>query len=482
MTSNKKDFVEKLDTDKFNTIVTGLKTKETLPQNVQKKVTTLWNKVNSGEWFGEKKNKKKKTSIIKEGSNSLLWIDTYREDVKRLINETWTSDTISHTSTLRAYLEAFSNILLAVNKKRNKEFTRPFWTYSKVKAKEKEARDDENELSEQDKANFVCFEDIVQVRDDRYQKLQEKNTFKNSQLHLILALNTYIPPLRINITKMKIWNKKEAPPDHKQDRPEDKVNYLWKKNKSWHMVINYDKVENKRKKKQPDVEREIFDLSKEIVSTTEGQLTDGKKLIEIINESLTTHKRDWLLSAYASKSQPMSYPTYRSNMRTLFKPLGKLPPQKAIRASYVNHFHALNISYADKQKIAKRMRHSVKIALRSYNKVDLDCDKPQSRKVAKQIEKHNIEQDTEIDVPPPVKRKYFDPREYGKKYRQKHAEKLRAKRKEDYTQNKDKKLKYKILFNLNHGLTTRPHQSTIKKYNLEHDAEKKRWFSRDDNE
>ena len=71
--------------------------------------------------------------------------------------------------------------------------------------------------------------------------------------HLILAVNTYIPPLRLNWIDMEIYPErvvegkvKKKIPANLPAPPEDDQNYLWEVNPGkWAMVINYDKVENK---------------------------------------------------------------------------------------------------------------------------------------------------------------------------------------------------------------------------------------------
>ena len=62
---------------------------------------------------------------------------------------------------------------------------------------------------------------------------------------------------------MEFWRKKEA-------QPENETNYLWEQYPSrWKMVINYDKVENKRKAKGYD--RQEFKIEDEIKGVTQGK-------------------------------------------------------------------------------------------------------------------------------------------------------------------------------------------------------------------
>lgn len=62
--------------------------------------------------------------------------------------------------------------------------------------------------------------------------------------------------------------------------------------------------------------------------------------------------------------------------------------------------------------------------------------------------------------------------EYTKNYRELNIQKIKDKREMYYILNKNNILGKKICDNLNLGITTKPRESTIKKYNLRHDGEK----------
>lgn len=61
---------------------------------------------------------------------------------------------------------------------------------------------------------------------------------------------------------------------------------------------------------------------------------------------------------------------------------------------------------------------------------------------------------------------------YSKEYREANRERIKEKRARDYILKKGKILSNKILDNLNSGITKKPRQSTINKYNLHYDGEK----------
>jgi len=101
--------------------------------------------------------------------------------------------------------------------------------------------------------------------------------------------------------------------------------------------------------------------------------------------------------------------------------------------------------------------------------VNIPCSKPQ-------VKTEGLPE--KYEVPPPVlKREYFNPSEYSKQYRIKHADKLQKQRKENYAKNSDRVLSNKVLFNLNHGLVKAPRSATIDKYKLSYNAKLKLWES-----
>ena len=83
--------------------------------------------------------------------------------------------------------------------------------------------------------------------------MQKEIDKKLNIYHLILALNTYIPPLRLNLINMEFHRERKAPPSNIQ------TNYLWEKTTGkWVIVLNYDKIENKRQAKGYDRERNLI--------------------------------------------------------------------------------------------------------------------------------------------------------------------------------------------------------------------------------
>jgi len=103
--------------------------------------------------------------------------------------------------------------------------------------------DKENEeykLTDKDVKNFVSFELLVKQRDILYnQWMKDPKDLKLNMYHLILAVNTYIPPLRLNWVDMEFYPERlvdgkpktpkivGAPPDDNTNWSMRGVNGLW---------------------------------------------------------------------------------------------------------------------------------------------------------------------------------------------------------------------------------------------------------------
>lgn len=436
----------------FNKIKSGMRSTSSLPEsNVQQ----------MNVWF----NYFKANGAIKvpRSKTDISWVGKNHDKIHKYLLDTYKPPKYKY-STLRFHLEALANILLAIDKNKYKEITRPMWNKALEHQKTIDEQRKENKLTPTEIQNFVCFQDIERARDEYHVKwLQKPKNKLLNMYHLILAMNTYIPPMRLNIVGMEIWTGKKEPPSNV------KTNYLWKKSDGKYViVINHDKIENKRQehaeKKGYDYKRQMFDIDKEI-----SGVTQGKRLQNILNESLKYYKRDFVLAGVRTNGAPMGKTSYDKALETIFKPAGKKPTQNLLRKSYVNHWYKSGLDYGTLEKIATRMRHSIGIAMLSYMKVNIKCNKPQ------------ITQDIlpeKIDIKPPkAKTDYFQPAEYAKKYRKLNAEKLKVQRQDNYKKNSTKILAKKVLWNLNHDTVSTPRPTTVDKYKLKYNAKYKMWES-----
>lgn len=441
--------VEKLDDQDIYDIIPQGKTVSVLTKNVQDRYNIWWKHFKQSNEFRMPHNK-----------SDITWVADHYQDIERYIRIQYIDNEGFAPSTKRNMLEGFCNCLLSIDKNVFREYTRQFWKQAFDIQKELDKLRDENILSDKDMQNFVNFIDLVKLRDVMYEAYQKRKTLKNNIYHLILALNTYIPPLRLDFLNMQLWKDKNEPPN-------DNINYLWRKGvDDYHIVINHDKVRHHEIAKGQ--ERKIYAISNEI----EG-VTNGKKLNQILEESFKKFKRDFVLPGVRNVTSVMGDTSYNKALEMMFNP--RRPTQNLIRKAYVNYHHDLNLNTGILKQIAYRMRHSLVVALESYRKRNIDS--------GAQLPMEGFEPDLPFNVPPPrpkpkkKKDKYFDPAKYAKEYRIKNKEKLDEQRKKYYDKNKDKILRNKILWHLNHAQTVKhPSKKSIEKYNIKYDAKLKQWI------
>lgn len=437
-------YVRKLDSNGFDNIISGINTRSELNIFLQKKYDTFYNISRDKEIIG---------CDVPDNKENITWLSSCWENLRD-----WIKDNYTDASTLRINLEALSNILLAIDKNKFREDTRIFFIIGKQLQNEKDNIRDDSLFTERELDNLICYDDIVNEQQRWFKAwcIDRKNK-KLNIYHLILAFNTMIPPIRRNYHELVFHRDKSPPPK------DNKINYLYENNPGeWTLIINYDKVENKRESK--NMPRSEFVLSDEIPGVTKG-----KQLNKIINESLLTFPRDTLLTCIKT-NHPMSSISYDQVLQFIFKP--KRPTQTLIRKAYVNHWYRKPLSTKILNVIAFRMRHSVPVARASYYKINYSCDDKRNDDF-----KGAVLQPQKPVAKPVPKKDYFDPSAYSKKYRQDNKDKIKVQRKVNYDKNKNAILKSKILWSLNTAQTVKhPSKKSIEKYNIQYSPVEKKWI------
>jgi hypothetical protein len=207
-------------------------------------------------------------------------------------------------------------------------------------------------------------------------------------------------------------------------------------------------------------------------------LTNFTKMNSVIKKSLEDYPRDFFLPQISVSYKPGDYifgHLTEAQFKTHLKKItGKELHQTLLRKIFIHYWYNESIGIKTKKALALYMRHSVAVAASEYLKVNVPADKGKYTMV------HMVEPKSLI-VEEKERKPYFDPKEYGKKYRQgitkdkEGVEKVDTevkearnnKRKEKYAENKEKLLARKTLFYLNRGLTKQPMEKTIEKYGLE---------------
>jgi hypothetical protein len=288
----------------------------------------------------------------------------------------------------------------------------------------------------------------------------------------------------------------------KKALPKDTMqNYLWEyKADKWAIVINYDKIENKRMERYNGKERDIFKLENEITRGTKN-VTQGAALNSLISDSLLDFPRDYALSD-DSGEHPISRSTYRSRLHSVFE---QNPSQNTLCKSYINHFYRMFQDNKTREKIAGRMRHSTTVAMKDYWKIDesLPCDGPLYNH-ADGSDKEEEEEGEKREPAPKSKKKscdrvrgcpdipLFNPREHAKLYRQKKDVKDRLKKwreerygsgeeiSEEQRKNREAHNRSKLVNHLNRRYDDKrrypkPQARSIKVHNLVYDPDTESW-------
>lgn len=340
------------DPEKFDAIKTNLLTITPLKQHEKAVYTNLWNKFGSA-FGGERKGR-------------LEWVGDHYQELIDYIKAQYTNG-----NTIRNYLEAIAHILLAIDKHKFKEIVRPLFNDTLVMQKKLDKERDESLLTPTELTNYVPYPNLM----DKFNELSKlrlvyRKDLKLNIYHLLIAVNVLIPPLRRNWASMRVWParkvdgklRKVTPEMSATPPPEDNDNYLWEqKPGEFAIVVNSDKIENKRKAKE--LERQIIELKIEI-----PDVTSGADLNRWLSLSLEDLPRNNILIGVKTKDSEMGNTSYDKALASMFTP--RRPTQNLLRKAYVNYWWSKNLNAGQIRDLAFRMRHTPGVAMSSYLKVN----------------------------------------------------------------------------------------------------------------
>lgn len=432
----------------FDAIQTGLKTASQLPTKDQRdKVNTWYNLINKDETrIAKLKGPRKADDLTYYARNNVL--------LYRLLRNYYVND-----RSFNKHLDVLYHVMLAVDKDKYKQQARNYILETKENQAELVKTSKKQILSKSEKSHFVCFDDVERKRDEIFKKwMDDPTNVKLNMQHLILALYTYLPPVRDNYREMKLISSR--------DEISEGNNYLLKIKNKYRIIIDNDKVKK-------NFETDDFDLPT-------NEYIDGESMTAVLDRSFEEYPRKYVLTAIRgkdSKNTPMSYQSLINYLATAFD--GKHVYINILRKSYVNHFYdqSLGFSYATREDIAARMRHGADITEQDYSKPEFKkmCkkSKPYEQKIDVEEETaktENVEKTVEDRLNAKVKtaenKGGFDLKGWGEVYREKNRTKINDKARDYYNANKLKVARAKLIANLNNGTVKAPRTATIEKYDL----------------
>ncbi len=181
-----------------------------------------------------------------------------------------------------------------------------------------------NEPSDRQKDNYVPYSQIVEARD---------TLPKGSNERLLFAMYTYLPPLRCDFNRVRIYK------GHAADaKAVDNENYIVMTQKEATLHLN--EYKTKKKAAQP----------------YEKKLPEA--LVDEIRQSLQENPRSWLF--LDNNNQPFHPKSYTKWANRIFaRVLKKNMTISMIRHAYINSLDFNKITVAEKEAIAKDMAHTI---------------------------------------------------------------------------------------------------------------------------
>jgi len=226
------------------------------------------------------------------------------------------------------------------------------WRYSKLYQekgieyiKKSQQQEYKNELDEKEMLNFrdhQYFTDILVSIDP--------STITNKIEHmkyLLLACLTYQPPLRTSFYNTAKFIRFE--------KDNDKTHNFVQINKQGKLKVRYIVNDDKVSKTK------TYAMNKNLNYIN---IID-EKLVTLINDSYTKYPRTYLFENVTNK--PITTQMLLKWLREITK-VSEINVD-IMRASYITWYYASHHKYADREALAKMMRHSVSTAEKNYNKV-----------------------------------------------------------------------------------------------------------------
>ena len=283
----------------------------------------------------------------------IVWIQDNVDDVIKMMHEREASNYWT-IGTYRIYYEAVANILLSIDKNKNKDICNDIFLKAKKIREQEQIEIEKQTLSKKQLENFITYDDIGKAYINYW--LPRFESLKDHYRFLILALNYLIPPMRNNFHNLNVVSFK--PPD-------DDQNYLQKTESDYILHLRKDKCTKNKGPVEITLTEDLY------CNSTGRKFVDGSMLKVILDNSFKYFPRNYLLSSTLNINTPMSLSSFNHILSCMFG--AKTITQNSFRKAFVNHFYAdaKGLSIGEKKIIAKRMRHTTNTAECYYKKVNI---------------------------------------------------------------------------------------------------------------
>ena len=338
-------------------------------------------------------NKINKSNIINKNISKFKHVYKYRESIYKLLIDRNKKNEINN-NTLSKYIFMLG-LLILYHKPFNKDnriHANNIIQYSNIiQSISQTIKYDNNIIDISKNYKYTSFLDLIKKREEYKKKFDsivfyDRHNHNSHMAYLKLCMNTYIPPFRLELLRMKYITI-----DDINDIPTDDVNYICLYDNIYHIVINKDKVINKYGK-------QIYKLDHD------NNYMNCTELTNILNKSFLLFPREYIFVPFNKPNIYMNNMTYNNLISST---------QNMLRQAYHTYYdkeHTPRLTNKEISDMCLKMRHSVSTANRIYNKI-LPSDN-----VVINEKKNNIIEDKQkklIEYRKEYNKKYFNKDSYG---------------------------------------------------------------------
>lgn len=393
--------------------------------NEAPKIIVSFNKLKNGEYetSGSKSDKTNIQSSIKFFFNNLPSFKQYKDEdnlnyiiekrrllMVELLEYYANQDKFSVATLKSRYVAILRIIRIGYNNKLNLNYQLLSYIVS-ILGDEIDNKEGKNELSPEEIERFLDF-DIIKLKQkelyDRFYSITNKNTknaYTLNQDLVLLSLYTLIPPLRNELKKLEFTLTSQNEGDYIYLRANDVILDL-NEEKKRHFAIT-------------------FNLTNE-----------APELAKILKDSYNLYSRKYVFTpktSYPKLDKKASISSLDDRLFLMFKEYGIRVGTNSLRSSYVSKFYEIATkgkkqrNYNEQEKLAYRMRTSVKYLQLAYNKI---LENPNYQVNNVEV-KEEPQDDKEIVIQQPIQKQKID------KVNDAYSKQL-ERNKEYYNKNKEK--------------------------------------------